>query len=631
MVRPIAIGTGSPAARQLWLLLILLVPAVSIGLYLFLYRNVSNHKLLSQGAASLVSIALTLLLIASTICLVGIARWLQRRVHSYPELTALITKMPIPCWMKCRIKVISVAFQRGNKRLLFLLVSVCIITVIMLSGWIGSCRGSLRTLSDVSGNRVQLCAKGTFIIGHVPSSFFLRESLMRFLGDTFLFRDELTIPHLDWRTAVLETKQCQDVLKHVLGNQTIHPNGCNNTAATAIGPSPTEGPWQKEPERDEFLLAPFRVSNELLKPNALQQANLVRRQLGECRFDSASRIAFESSSYPHTSLRDPLVLKAKSKHGNGIAIVLSGFNSAEKNLYHVAQMDSGLYCLFLALQNAASSVTTQQSVSVILPVQWSSPMGNAIARALAASFEAEVVVLDQNYTFIQQQSYQNLIHVHGPYGGDKVSDIVRSGSLGFNWPLWDSFKFEQNRLASPFGMAFANAVRSGNRAQLSKQKQQPVSDSNRNYVLIVQRRNSRRLVGSRSGTFSEVVDAMCSMGLPIKVVEFETLAAEEQIQAVSSSVVMVAAHGAGISHAAWMRPGTAVVEVLMRQGFAGSDYHKADFANLVRFFGKNYFYYDAVSLGPQDATEISAHTVVVDAEEFAQAVLCLYEKFRNAY
>lgn len=54
-------------------------------------------------------------------------------------------------------------------------------------------------------------------------------------------------------------------------------------------------------------------------------------------------------------------------------------------------------------------------------------------------------------------------------------------------------------------------------------------------------------------------------------------------------------------------------------------------ANLVRFFGKNYFYYDAVSLEPQDAPEISAHTVVVDAKELAQAVLCLYEKVRNAY
>jgi capsular polysaccharide biosynthesis protein len=77
---------------------------------------------------------------------------------------------------------------------------------------------------------------------------------------------------------------------------------------------------------------------------------------------------------------------------------------------------------------------------------------------------------------------------------------------------------------------------------------------------------------------------MCSLGLPISIVEFETMTVEEQIQAVSSSTVMLAAHGAGMSHAAWMRPGAAVVEVLMRQGFAGSDYHKADFGTCALCF-----------------------------------------------
>ncbi len=40
-------------------------------------------------------------------------------------------------------------------------------------------------------------------------------------------------------------------------------------------------------------------------------------------------------------------------------------------------------------------------------------------------------------------------------------------------------------------------------------------------------------------------------------------------------------------------------------------------------------YYDAVSLVPSDAGEINANSIVVDAKELAQVVLCLFEHVRD--
>jgi len=54
-------------------------------------------------------------------------------------------------------------------------------------------------------------------------------------------------------------------------------------------------------------------------------------------------------------------------------------------------------------------------------------------------------------------------------------------------------------------------------------------------------------------------------------------------------------------------------------------------ANLVRFYGKKYVYYDAVALVPSGPTGIGANTIVVDAEELARVVLCLFEQVRDGF
>lgn len=49
-----------------------------------------------------------------------------------------------------------------------------------------------------------------------------------------------------------------------------------------------------------------------------------------------------------------------------------------------------------------------------------------------------------------------------------------------------------------------------------------------------------------------------------------------------------------LTHSTWLKPGSTLIEVICRGSELYEDrYHKSDFANLSRFFGAKYVYYDA--------------------------------------
>jgi len=418
-----------------------------------------------------------------------------------------------------------------------------------------------------------------------------------------------TIPQLDWRTAVLDTDQCRSILNNFLAqdgqNQTTKQCDIVSRKAVEIGPSDVHE-WKGKHHRNEEILAPFRVSDQLRTPDKLFQEDLLTKQLNDCHIDEVTRITLQSSQSNTKTIIEPT-----GEKGDDIVFVLSG-NFNEHNVYHILHMSSLLPCLYIGLEDYSQ---LNQSISLLLPLNWNNGVGLVTVEALATTYNANIIRFDG----IDDKTYSKVIHVHGWIPDAQA--MFRSASLGFQYPLWDSFKFELYRQTSSFGIIYANAIHQGNAINIHQQRR-----DDEGKILIVQRKNSRRIVGSTTGTFAEVVDAMCKLNLPVDVVEFESLSPQEQIDVAGQSTILVGAHGAGLSHAMFVQEGGAVVEILMRQNFDhGSDYHKADFANLVRFYGKKYVYYDSIAIELNEGVDnLSARLLIVDAQELAQALYCLY-------
>ena len=96
------------------------------------------------------------------------------------------------------------------------------------------------------------------------------------------------------------------------------------------------------------------------------------------------------------------------------------------------------------------------------------------------------------------------------------------------------------------------------------------------YVLILQRTGLRAFVDAETGSLRTLADAMCSLGLPVRVSVFEGLSAAEQIERARGAAVLVSPHGAGLTNLVFMRPGSVVIEVTMRRGWCCSATERRD-------------------------------------------------------
>lgn len=111
-------------------------------------------------------------------------------------------------------------------------------------------------------------------------------------------------------------------------------------------------------------------------------------------------------------------------------------------------------------------------------------------------------------------------------------------------------------------------------------------------VTFVDRTGSRRLL-EQDSHIAALRDAIPHMKLD--VVDFSKLALREQIEAARRTDVLVGAHGAGLTHSLFMKPGSAVVEVLpVELGHKG-------FRNLAQMLGHTYVRTHADA--PPDTTE----------------------------
>ncbi|GMH55560.1 hypothetical protein TrRE_jg6731 [Triparma retinervis] len=155
-------------------------------------------------------------------------------------------------------------------------------------------------------------------------------------------------------------------------------------------------------------------------------------------------------------------------------------------------------------------------------------------------------------------------------------------------------------------------------------------------VLLVDRVTDRLLGGYRKaalgggyswGRQGALEASIRARGVPVSSMSFGPSAPTRSIvSAVAGARVVVAVHGAGLTHAMWMERGSVLIEVVNRipeyYGEEGDTrgYHKGDFANLARAFGITYYYKDSGGIVAKEGGDFNWETSLVDLDEFTDQV-----------
>jgi len=156
-------------------------------------------------------------------------------------------------------------------------------------------------------------------------------------------------------------------------------------------------------------------------------------------------------------------------------------------------------------------------------------------------------------------------------------------------------------------------------------------------------------------------------GIPVEVACFtEDTPLATQVATLARAAVVISVHGSQLTNLAWLRKHSVVIEVTLRIGWCrdpwelpphsaikgqgrhlkgpkggGGDsapydawtlaqgckpYHKADFANMARFFNMRYLYYDPWFVGiRRGGGAINVREVLVDSNELAAIAAAAYQ------
>ena len=395
---------SSSNSTKLRFVILTLCAIATLSLYNYISHGVSNHKLLDDNTISIISWSMTIVIIISISCCISLGVLIYKHISCIHTPLTLVRNT-----CKSRPKL-----------------TICCITILFIIGTFQLECDSYRELHNAIDNTVTLCVKNkktkfggySTIIQFIPSWFFVEQSIRRFLGDTFLFDVQHTIPQLDWRTAVLNTNQCQSILNDFMqdGQNQTDTKQCSNVyrKAVEIGPSDRHDKWKGTHHRNEEILAPFRVSDQLRTPDILFQEDFLTKQLNDCHIDEVTRITLQSFQSSTKTIIEPT-------GDEGILFVLSG-NFNEHNVYHILHMSSLLQCLYIGLEDYSQ---LDQSISLLLPLDWNNGVGLVTVEALATTYNANIIRLDDNF----DETYSRVIHVHGWISDAKA--IIRSASLGF--------------------------------------------------------------------------------------------------------------------------------------------------------------------------------------------------------
>jgi len=78
----------------------------------------------------------------------------------------------------------------------------------------------------------------------------------------------------------------------------------------------------------------------------------------------------------------------------------------------------------------------------------------------------------------------------------------------------------------------------------------------------------------------------------LQVIDFAAISFTEQIQIVRDTDILLGVHGAGLTHAMWLRPGSAVAEIMP------SGINHKGFRNVINMLGSQYFSTHSVTAPP---------------------------------
>ena len=112
-------------------------------------------------------------------------------------------------------------------------------------------------------------------------------------------------------------------------------------------------------------------------------------------------------------------------------------------------------------------------------------------------------------------------------------------------------------------------------------KQFNLSENNEttNSIVFINRRNSRKIVNSK-----EIIETIRKQFPQYTINEyyFENMPMKEQIRVSSNAKILIGAHGSGISHLAWMKPNSTVIEIFPYLYICRNWYKKASVVSATR-------------------------------------------------
>ncbi|GMH92821.1 hypothetical protein TrVE_jg10816 [Triparma verrucosa] len=374
------------------------------------------------------------------------------------------------------------------------------------------------------------------------------------------------------------------------------------------------------------LKRPFYM-NAATDPTYSCQAAM--KKLNECRAAQVQNVVFSSQRG-----QDVVVSTGASPKVNRIALMIHP--TLDPNAYHALAYDSTPYCVFRFIRDL------EEGTLVDLWTENENAMD--LLRALATG---EVFTVDSGLSSNQiEYKYDKIFEFaksidSNVVGGQPDWNLMLKASYKISqFPLWPSHSFLRETNSCEFGIGFSAAVKERLAVRDHNSREGEV-------VLLVRTGDSRRLGGLETGTLEEVVAELVRRKIRVSVVSFdEGTSFQEVVTKVASAAIFVGVHGAVLIHSAWLKPGTTLLEVISRGSELYKEiYLKSDFANLSRFFGARYLYYDAESSVITDKRlkivqnakgtkyegggniEIRITKALVDATKFADAIECELKRF----